>query len=92
MSNVIHAKFPRYRKHGERLSMLRKRHGLSVAQMAKLVEMSPRTWRRYESGKQQVRAYLLMYLCHEFGVSFDYIWTDVGRRGVKEAIPLSQYQ
>ena len=36
------------------LKELRKQHGLSVTEAARLVHVSDRTWQRYESGSQDI--------------------------------------
>ena len=38
----------------EDLKALRKQHGLSVTEAARLVHVSDRTWQRYEAGNQDI--------------------------------------
>jgi predicted transcriptional regulator len=38
----------------DELKGLRKKHGLSVTQAARLVHVADRTWQRYESGRQDI--------------------------------------
>ena len=38
----------------EELKALRKHHGLSVTEAARLVHVSDRTWQRYEAGSQDI--------------------------------------
>lgn len=60
----------------EKMEELRKRQGLTQAQVAEVLGMSQQQYQLYESGKREILLHLMIKLADFYGVSMDYI---VGR-------------
>jgi transcriptional regulator with XRE-family HTH domain len=58
---------------GERLKLLRKKHGLTQVAIAKIANISDRAVRQFESGKNNPNFTVLVALSMHFGVSLDWL-------------------
>lgn len=67
---------------GARIAALRRDRGLSQAELAHRLRISPSAVGMYEQGRREPSAALLVALAEEFGVSTDYLLT--GRPGAAE--------
>lgn len=56
---------------GSRIAELRKRQGMTQAQLAETLEVSQQTVNAYESGQRRVPVSMLPTLAHTFGVSVE---------------------
>ncbi|MBQ8356491.1 MAG: helix-turn-helix transcriptional regulator [Clostridia bacterium] len=57
----------------ERLAQLRKEHGYTVEAIAEVLECSPISVRRWESGSTKMKFRKYIVLAKLYGVSLDYI-------------------
>ena len=74
---------------GERICLLRRRHGWSQAELAKRLRISPSTVGMYEQGRREPSLEGAVELSRAFGVSVDYLLT--GKPLVRaDAVALSQ--
>ena len=60
---------------GERIAALRRIRGLSQAQLANLLKISPSAMGMYEQGRREPSAATLVAIATLFGVSTDYLLT-----------------
>ncbi len=60
---------------GQRIAELRRQRGLSQAELAGRLRISPSAVGMYEQGRREPSAALLVALAAEFGVSTDYLLT-----------------
>lgn len=60
---------------GTRIASLRKKAGLSQAELASILHVSPSTVGMYEQGRRAPNYSLLIALSKEFNVSIDYLLT-----------------
>lgn len=60
---------------GKQIEYLRRKKGLSQAELARLLHISPSTIGMYEQGRREPPINILIALSEEFGVTIDYIVT-----------------
>ena len=60
---------------GARIGALRRARGLSQAELARLLKISPSALGMYEQGRREPSAALLVAIAREFHVSIDYLLT-----------------
>ena len=58
---------------GERLQLLRKNKGITQVQMADILEMTERAYRRYENNQSTPHYETLLKIADYFDVSLDYL-------------------
>ena len=73
---------------GARIAALRREAGMSQAELAKVLQVSPSAVGMYEQGRREPSAQMLLTLAKVFGVSVDYILSGVP--GAGEARQLEQ--
>lgn len=64
---------------GARIAALRKEQGLSQAELAQRLKISPSAVGMYEQGRREPSAQLLVAMAEIFGVSTDYLLTGQAR-------------
>lgn len=64
---------------GERISFLRIQKGMSQAELAQKLHLSPSTLGSYEQGRRTPSVNILVALADEFDVSVDYLATGCAR-------------
>ena len=78
---------------GTRIAALRKNAGMSQAELAKALALSPSTVGMYEQGRREPSLSLVVQLAREFGVSTDYLLTGETQQGdptaASEASPIT---
>jgi transcriptional regulator with XRE-family HTH domain len=60
---------------GTRIAALRRQCGLSQAELARRIQVSPSAVGMYEQGRREPSAELLVAMAREFGVSTDFLLT-----------------
>ena len=72
---------------GERIALLRRSRGLSQAELARRLKISPSAMGMYEQGRREPSAQTLVLLSRELQVSTDFLLT--GQSPLPDADPLS---
>lgn len=73
---------------GTRIAALRREAGLSQAQLAQRLKISPSAMGMYEQGRREPSVELLIALARELGVSMDFLLT--GAPGLREQAELDE--
>lgn len=71
---------------GARIAALRRNQGLSQAELARRLQISPSAVGMYEQGRREPSGALLVSIAGEFGVSTDYLLTGQPRPAEGETI------
>lgn len=71
---------------GARIAALRREKGLSQAQLAERLKISPSAMGMYEQGRREPSMDTVVALAREFGVSTDYLLTGVIRTSEQETL------
>lgn len=69
---------------GPRIAALRRRAGLSQAELARKLGVSPSAVGMYEQGRREPSAQMLVTMADAFGVSTDYLLTGKPRSGAEQ--------
>lgn len=71
---------------GARIAALRRNQGMSQAELARRLQISPSAVGMYEQGRREPSAALLVSIAEQFGVSTDYLLTGQPRAMEGETI------
>ena len=71
---------------GERIALLRRSRGLSQAELARRLKISPSAMGMYEQGRREPSVQILVQLAAALGVTTDYLLTGIPAPGEQQTV------